>query len=403
MRELPMRHYDLGYRTSMWVIGMQIMLMFALSTLPTPLYADYAKMFHLSGLTLTIVFSAYVVGTLSTLFFLGRLSDQMGRRKVSLAAIGLGIVAALLFLFAKNLAMLLAARIVTGLASGLSSGTAIAWMRDLYGPDSQKAASQRTVVFNVFGLGLGPLLSGLLAAFAPFPTSLVYIVFIVLLVLLAAAIFFARETVTERRSLKDISLEPRVGVPPKLRSRFMAPAVILFVTFSLVGFYSVMAPGLLAKTLHLQNLATIGSVVFELFLFGTITAYAAFRLSSRKSMLTGVLIMLPTLVLLVAAQQFYSFTALLVGTAFGGISLGLSYRGVLEIINLISPPARRAEMVSSLFVVGNLSLAIPVIGVGVLAAVTSQPIANITFAIVTGLIALIGLFLGKHLKVQTSS
>lgn len=395
-----MLRLSLNRRVSIWVVSTQLMLMFSLSTLPTPLYASYATQFHISSLTLTIIFAAYTIGTLSTLFFLGRLSDQIGRRKTSLAAISLAVLAALAFIFVKDTEMLFAARVTTGLATGLSAGTAIAWIRDLYGSAEEKSASQRAVSFNIFGLGFGPLFSGILAAFAPAPTKLVYVLFIALLFILALGIFLAKETVQKPRPVKEVSLKPRIGVPHEVMSRFLAPALTIFVTFSLVGFYSVIAPGLLSKVLHQHSLATIGSTVFELFFFGTISAYIAFKFSSRDSMLSGVAMMLPALGLLIAAQQLQSFASLLAGTAFGGVSLGLSYRGALEVINLIAPSDHRAEMVSSLFVVGNLSLAIPVIGVGILSVSTSQAIANTTFAIVVLLFSLAGLFMAKRLNIQ---
>ena len=72
------------------------------ATLPTPLYVIYSEAFHFSTLTLTLIFAVYVVGSLSALLFLGRLSDQIGRRRVILPAIGLAGLSALLFLFAAT-------------------------------------------------------------------------------------------------------------------------------------------------------------------------------------------------------------------------------------------------------------------------------------------------------------
>jgi len=395
-----MRSRTLGNRISIYVVGAQIILLFALSTLPTPLYESYAQKFQFSNLLLTVMFVAYTIGTITTLLFLGRLSDQIGRRRISLTALGLGGVAIVLFILALNYPMLFAARVITGLATGLSSGTAIAWMRDLHGPGGQRTASQKTVTLNILGLGLGPLLSGLLAAFAPWPMVLTFIIFGLLLALLAIGIFFAEETAQDRRDLKKVPLRPRIGVPRELRSQFAAPALTVFVSFSLVGFYSVIAPSLLAKTLQLHSPAVIGSVVFELFLAGTIMAYVAFKFTSRASMLAGTAMMLPALAGLVISQEAKSLASLLVGTALGGVSIGLAYKGTLEIANQIAPEDKRAEMISSLFVVGNLSLAIPVIGVGVLAALTSSHTANLTFAVVVGLLSIVGWLLGKRLRIQ---
>ena len=72
--------------------------MFMGSTLLTPLYVIYQRAFGFTEITLTLVYAVYVVGNLAALFFFGRLSDQVGRRRVNLSAILLGATATLLFL-----------------------------------------------------------------------------------------------------------------------------------------------------------------------------------------------------------------------------------------------------------------------------------------------------------------
>src|SRR5216110_3441324 len=79
-------------------VGAMVALMFMSSTLLTPLYSIYRETFHFSKVVLTLIYSAYVVGNLSALLFFGRLSDQVGRRPVTLSAIGLAVVATVLFL-----------------------------------------------------------------------------------------------------------------------------------------------------------------------------------------------------------------------------------------------------------------------------------------------------------------
>ena len=74
-----------------WAVGGCLALMFAGSTLPTPLYSLYQRLFGFSELALTLIYAAYVLGNLSALLFLGRLSDQIGRRPMIFIAIALGL------------------------------------------------------------------------------------------------------------------------------------------------------------------------------------------------------------------------------------------------------------------------------------------------------------------------
>ena len=59
------------------------------STLLPPLYELYRREFGFSGVVLTLVYAVYVIGNLGALLLFGRLSDQIGRRRVALTALAL--------------------------------------------------------------------------------------------------------------------------------------------------------------------------------------------------------------------------------------------------------------------------------------------------------------------------
>lgn len=372
----------------------QTLLMFGFTTLPTPLYGDYARAFQFSTLTLTLIYATYVAGTLGVLFLLGRLSDQIGRKPVALTAIILAAVAALLFMTARNAAGLFAARLATGFGAGLSAGTLVAWLKELHSGDEAKIASLRTVAINVLGLALGPLLGGFLVQYGPQPFVTPYLVYVALLGVLARSIAQAQETVGEIKPLRQVNFKVRIGVPRGVRAAFMAPGIANLVLYSMVGFYSALTPSLIAKTLHIANHAVSGALVGELFLVGAATVYLTAPLGSRTAMLAGFVVMLPTLGLLLAAERLSSLPALVAGTAAGGMALGMGYRGAIEVGNQIAPSDKRAELISMLFVCGNLGLAVPVIGVGLLGAATNPRLADTVFAGLTALLSLAGLGFG---------
>lgn len=56
-------------------------------TVPAPLYPYYVEALGLSPLAVTVVFSAYAVGTLTALLLGGGLSDRVGRRPVLALAV----------------------------------------------------------------------------------------------------------------------------------------------------------------------------------------------------------------------------------------------------------------------------------------------------------------------------
>jgi hypothetical protein len=85
---------------------------------------------------------------------------------------------------------------------------------------------------------------------------------------------------------------------------------------------------------------------------------------------------------------------LLIAAGLAGISGGLGYRGTLEVINRIAPADRRSEVVSSYLIALFAGNSVPVIGIGVLSAAAIPLIANVTFAIVTTLLAGIAAWTG---------
>jgi sugar phosphate permease len=86
--------------------------------------------------------------------------------------------------------------------------------------------------------------------------------------------------------------------------------------------------------------------------------------------------------LLVGAEIFKSLPILLVAAAVGGVAGGLGYRGSLEVINRIAPADRRSEIVSTYLIALFAGNSVPVIGIGVLSALTSPAVAHVTFAAV---------------------
>jgi MFS family permease len=76
-------------------------------------------------------------------------------------------LSAVVFLLAQGLTLLFIGRVLSGLAAGTFTGAATAMLVDLAGEDKGQRAAQVATAANMGGLGLGSLLAGLLAQFAP--------------------------------------------------------------------------------------------------------------------------------------------------------------------------------------------------------------------------------------------
>ena len=373
---------------AVWTVAGGLAGVFVLSTAPTPLYEGYRQAFGFSRLTLTLVYAVYVAGTIAAMFFLGRLSDQIGRRPVVLAALGVAGMASAAFLLAGSTAWLFAARVLSGLAIALASGASTAWILELHPRRDNARATQIALAANSLGLALGPLIAGALAQYAPAPLRLPYLACALLLVAATALIWPSQETVTDPRTLAQASMRPRLGVPRDIRRDFASPAIAAFATFSVLGFYSALIPGVLQQALHIESSAAAGAIVGALFLVATAIIATFPQVSPRSGMIIGLVLLLPGVACLVVAEAVHSLALLLLATAIGGAATGLGYRFGLQMVNELSPKDQRSEVISSYLIVCYVAISLPVIGVGLLAGAAGSLVADATFG---GVIVALGI------------
>lgn len=373
-------------RSSRFAGGAAIFALFVSSTLLTPLYDLYRARYGLTTLVITLIYAVYVIGNLVALLFLGRLSDHLGRRPVVLAGLVLAGLSTILFLVAAGSSWLFAGRIVSGCAVGAGSGAATAWISESLPSERRSAAASIMTAFNFAGLTLGPVLSGLLVQYAPWPMRLPFAVYLGLIAAVAMLALAAPETL-ERGKSDGFSLKPRLGVPRARRLAFAGPATGGFAAMAVVGYYAALGPTMIHQSLGIANRAWSGMVVAGLFAVATVVIVATRKITGRKVLLWGLLLTPLGLALLLAAQAWSSLPIMLAGTALCGGAGALSYRGGLAVANALAPAERRAEIASTYFIGCFLGNALPVIGVGALSEWIGSIAADRIFAIVISLLA----------------
>lgn len=128
-----------------------------------PVLAFCAKGYGASGMTLGLILGSF---SLMQFFFSpvwGRLSDRVGRRPIIIGSLLGNVIGFATFAFASNVAMLFAARIITGIAAA-SVPTAQAYIAD--STDENNRAKGMSLIGMAFGFGLvlGPPLGGILSS-----------------------------------------------------------------------------------------------------------------------------------------------------------------------------------------------------------------------------------------------
>jgi MFS family permease len=359
------------------------------TTLPTPLYGIYQGQWHFSAAIVTVTFAVYAAAVLVTLLLAGRSSDQAGRKSVLAAALASSAVSTVVFIVAPNVGVLIAARILSGLSAGLMTGTATATLTELVPAAASRRASLVATAANMAGLGLGPLIAGLFAQYAPQPTVLVFEVYLAVLAVAGLCLFLVPETVSPRRRppLRFAGL----GIPERGRSEFIAAGVAAFAAFSLLGLFAALAPTFLGSVLHESSHAVQGGVVFLLLAVGTVTQVLLARFNSRLVVLAGLLLFLAALALIVAALSRADLALFLAGTVVGGVAVGSVFLGSLATANRLAPPGQRGQVISTFFVACYAGLIIPVVGVGVATEFISDFAAVLALSVVLACLCLLSL------------
>jgi MFS family permease len=346
-----------------WIVAYLFATVMLGTTLPTPLYVVYQAQWHFSSGLTTVIFASYAVGVLAALLLAGRSSDQVGRRPVLAAALAFSAVSTVAFILSPAVGWLFPGRVLSGLSSGLVTGTATAAITDTYSGPSARHASMVATAANMGGLGLGPLIAGLFAQFAPDPTVLVFEVYLAVLAVAAIGLVFVPETVADRQKLN--LRFTGLGIPSAGRSEFIAAGVAGFAAFSLLGLFTALAPSFLGDVLQVRSHAVGGAVVFAMFGTATATQLVLARFPSRIVIVCGLMVFLAGLALVVAALSQASMALFLAGTIVSGVAVGAVFIGSLSTANRLAPAEIRGQVVSTYFVFAYVGLTIPVIGVGI--------------------------------------
>jgi MFS family permease len=213
----------------------------------TPMLLVYRQQLGLTTGTLEAMFGFYALGLIPGLLIAGPLSDARGRRPVVLASAVLSLAGTVSLVIAGDtLALLFAGRFLIGLGSGAAFGAGTAWLRELsrppFGDAGDHAAARRGAVAMTIGFAVGPLVSGVLAQWAPDPGVVPYLPHVALMLVVLVLVPAAPETVlrggggTITRALPSLR-HPRFlkVVAPMAPWVFAAPAVAFALLPSVVG------------------------------------------------------------------------------------------------------------------------------------------------------------------------
>jgi len=356
--------------------------------MPSPLYEFYRTHWGLTPAEISIVFAIYAGSLIPSLLFFGGISDDIGRRKTLMIALGFSAIGALTFALASNLWWLLAGRMLQGIAIGIGTPTATAAIREWMPDNLQNRAGLVAIVGIATGSAAGAAMAGILAQYAPLPAKLTFLVYIAFALVLARFV----QSVPSCPHTHSAAHRGLPSIRPSIRRPLLVASGQSFIGWAVISIFASLVPSLLESALALHNLV-IGSCVILCVQIGTLlAATVGSRLSNRTAIVVAMLALGAGVWTLLLGVPQHIYVLLVLACALAGLGNGLGYLAGLNIVNAVAPPEHRAETLSVLFVASYLGFSIPALTVGIAANHTGLFVAIMGFALVLGAFAIVTMF-----------
>ncbi len=370
------------------------------SGVPAPLYGMYQKEWHFTPLTTTFVFAVYAFAALAAVLVSGRISDVVGRKPVLLGAFATMIIGLVVFLLADNVAMLLVARALHGLAVGSTVVAGAAALLDLRPKHGARSGQLSGVAFNV-GMAVAILGSALLAQYAPHPLRMPYVVITVVCLLIGAGVLALREPHTARIAGRIKIAKP--AVPQEIRGDFWFSALGVMAAWSVLGVLLSLYPSLASAETGIHNLVFGGAVVASTAVAGATAQLFATGIPARRAAIGGDTGMAVALALTVPALHTGNWVVVLLAGVLLGATFGLGFGGSLRHLSEVVPQYKRGETMSAYYLLAYSAMALPTILAGWAATEwgLSEVFPWFVGAVAVACLAAAGLGLRRNAEVKT--
>jgi MFS family permease len=335
----------------------------AAASAPTPLYVVYQRTWGFSDTTLTVIFAVYVLGLIGSLLVLGGLSDHVGRRPLLAAAIALEGASFVLFFVAGGVTVLLIARVLQGIATGIAFSTLGATLVDLNPLHSPGRAGLINGIAPISGLALGALGCGALVQYAPAPTHLVFALLLAGMVFAGGVVARLPETSAQRPGAID-SLVPILGIPVRLRPDVYALVPIIVASWALGGLYLSLGPSVAAGIFGLRNHLIGGLVVTLLSGAGAVTAFVLRAWPTSRVLRISAVMLSGGTALTLAGVETHAVALAFAGTVVAGVGFGASALASFGTLARIAAPGERSELLAAALVIAYLAFSLPAVAAG---------------------------------------
>jgi MFS family permease len=368
---------------------------------PTPLYPVWQMVYGFSAGATSAIHSSYPLGVMAGLLVGGKVADQIGRRPVLFVALGIGIASSILMIVSSTVSLLLAARLLNGIAIGLLSGPVVAAMVELHPQSSHAVASRMSSILTTVSAALGLLAATIivdllqdrwLGLVAPFAMQFATLACAFVLV------FAFPETLPTKARRRWMAVDYRpsaVAIPREIVLDFTFAAGAAFVAWAVVGFWLALAPTLVNLSLGTGYMAHGGIAAAAVLAVAGAVQLPATRMRDSVALVAGLSVEVLSLGALQAFTMWPSLTLLYAAAVAAGVGQGLCWMGSARLVNRVCPPSGRAGAVSALFIAVYAGV-FAILAVGLVADRFGMTAGVTTFVAATALLAALTLVAGRR-------
>ncbi|WP_223163228.1 MFS transporter [Marinobacter salinexigens] len=343
--------------------SVSLIAIYAASATPIPLYGLYRTADGLSYTELSLSSVVYFVGAVSSLLFLGRLSNHFGRKISAFLTLALMAVAALCFLNVHSATPLLIGRFLQGLSCGMASTALAAWVVDNAPARPSWIAPAILSCGPMTGLTIGGIISGTLVEFGSDPRVLPYLVITGVLAACVFLCFNSPETVNRKPGALS-SLKPQIGLPLPARRAFRIGVFTFVPTWALGGFYQAFGPAMAMEYLHASSALAAALVFASTMAPSPIGASLAGRTSAANAQRIGMVafaLSVGTVVLTLSQGLLVPF---LIASICAGISQGSVLSSSIQSVMSKVTLEQRANVLGLIYATSYTGAAVPTLIAG---------------------------------------
>lgn len=213
----------------------------------SPLMSTFAEDLGATGIWLGAIFSGYFLARALIMPFIGRLSDQWGKRKIFLA-LGLAILGftSIGYILSRDVIQLILARFLQGLGSGIVLPISLAYIGDIT-PDGKEGSYIGYInIARMAGWGSGPLVGGVLMELYGFEMPFLVMGILAFLALIILFIALPEKEVQDHLDTKhrpSISYRSILNIPA-IRGVVVFRVITAIGTGNLFSFFPLLADSL---------------------------------------------------------------------------------------------------------------------------------------------------------------